>query len=57
MKRSEQAERIHHTEWLQRWADAVADDEESALVRNLSLAILLVFVCAVALWLLAWAVR
>ena len=57
MKRSEQAERIHHSELLKRWADAVSDDEESVFLRRLMLAIFLTFGLALVLWGLAWVMR
>lgn len=57
MKRSEQAERIRHTEWLKRWADAVSADEESRFTRRLMLAIFLTFSLAVTFWLAAWLMR
>jgi hypothetical protein len=36
------------------FVDHIGDDEEKAFTRRLMLAILLTFVAAVALWLIAW---
>lgn len=60
-RRTPQAQALHeklaHAEWLQRWADAVADDAEIAFTKRLMLAVILLFILAMAFWGLAWLMR
>lgn len=60
-RRTPQAQALHeklaHAEWLQRWADAVADDAEAVFTKRLMLAIILLPILAIALWGLAWLMR